>query len=312
VPAKSESKIVVYAALAGNLLIAATKFVAGFLTGSSAMVSEAIHSTVDTGNQGLMILGMARAKRPPDEQHPFGHGLELYFWSFVVALLIFGLGAGMSVYEGIEKLIKPHPVTSFTTNYIVLAVSAIFEGISWTIAFREFNKTRGRRDLLDAVHASKDPTIFTVLFEDSAALIGLVIAFAGLAAVQYLNLAWADAAASIMIGSVLAVTAMALARETKSLLTGEAASPAMVGRIRDILLRGHAIEKAGHIATIHFGPNEVLATARLTFCRGTAADTAQQSMECLEAQIKGSIPAVKHIYLSRDHSPNKGQELACL
>jgi cation diffusion facilitator family transporter len=311
VPAKSESKTVVYAALAGNLLIAATKFAAGFLTGSSAMVSEAIHSTVDTGNQGLMILGMARAKRPPDDQHPFGHGLELYFWSFVVALLIFGLGAGMSFYEGIEKLIKPHPVTSFTTNYIVLSVSAIFEGISWTVAFREFNKTRGRRALFDAVHASKDPTIFTVLFEDSAALIGLVIAFAGLAAVQYLDLAWADAAASILIGSVLAVTAMALARETKSLLIGEAASPAMVRRIRDILLRGHAIEKAGYIATIHFGPNEVLATARLTFCQGTAADTAQQSMECFEAQIKGSIPAIKHIYLSREHSPNKEQELAC-
>jgi cation diffusion facilitator family transporter len=297
VPARSESKTVVYAALAGNGLIAVTKLAAGLFTGSSAMLSEAIHSTVDMGNQGLMIHGIARSKQPPDQQHPFGHGLELYFWSFVVALLIFGLGAGMSFYEGIEKLLNPHPVTGFVANYVVLGSSVLFEGISWTIALRQFNKARAERNIMDAVHASKDPTIFTVLFEDSAALIGLAIAFAGLLSVQFLGLVWADAAASMIIGLVLAVTAVILAVETKSLLTGEAASAAVTREIRKIILEAPAVQAVGDLRTIHFGPNNILATVCLEFAAGANLETVQETADRLERKIKERLPAVRRFYI---------------
>lgn len=261
------------------------------------MLSEAIHSTVDTGNQGLMILGMARSRRAADRQHPFGHGLELYFWSFVVALLIFGLGAGMSFYEGVEKLIKPHPVASFTVNYVVLGISALFEGISWTFAFHEFNKSRGKRGILEAVHASKDPTVFTVLFEDSAALIGLAVAFAGVLSVQVLGLEWADAAASVIIGAVLAVTAIVLALETKSLLTGESAGAAITGEMRRIMLAEPAVAAVRDLRTIHLGPDNILATAFLEFRPGSDVGLIKASTDRLKNGLRQSFPAIKDIFI---------------
>lgn len=204
----------------------------------------------------------------------------------------------MSFYEGIEKLIKPHPVTNFTMNYIVLGTSFVFESISWTVAFRRFNETRGRRNLLAAVHASKDPTVFTVLFEDSAALAGLVIACCGLFAVQVQNILWADAAASMLIGVVLTVTATTLAKETKSLLTGEAASAAVTTKIRDILLGDSAIEQVSDVTSMHFGPDDVMAAASITFHPRIALETAQQSIVRLENEIKDSIPVITRMYLS--------------
>ena len=181
------SRKVIFAALAGNALIAVTKFVAATITGSSAMLSEGIHSLVDTGNQGLLLYGLRRAKKPADEKHPFGYGAELYFWAFVVAILIFAVGSGISIYEGVQKVLHPHEVANPAINYIVLGLAMCFEAVAWWIAFKEFQTTRGKRGYLEAVRQSKDPTVFTVLFEDTAAMLGLVVAFLGILGAQYLG-----------------------------------------------------------------------------------------------------------------------------
>jgi cation diffusion facilitator family transporter len=280
---------VIYAALAGNALIAATKFAAATYTGSSAMLSEAIHSLVDTGNQGLLLLGIARSRRPADKEHPFGYGMELYFWAFVVAILIFGLGAGISFYEGVTRLADPHPVSSFGINYAVLAAAMVFEGAAWLVAFHEFNQVRGERGFLEEVRRSKDPTVFTVLFEDSAAMLGLVAAFIGLLATQFLHLEWADAAASIVIGIILALTAIGLAYETKGLLTGEAASPSRA---------------VNELRTVHFGPHDILATISLDFDDRSGLRDIEHTVTRLERQIKERFPAITRVFIeaqAREH-----------
>ena len=237
--AQKGSQLVVYAALVGNLLIAVTKFVAAFFTGSSAMLSEGVHSLVDTGNEVLLLYGMHRAARPADATHPLGYGRELYFWSFVVAVLIFAIGAGVSAYEGVMHILTPEPMETPLTNYIVLAISAIFEGISWTIALREFNREKGDLGYFEAIRKSKDPTTYTVLVEDSVALIGLVIAFLGILAAQLLNDPRLDGVASIAIGLLLGAVAIFLARESKNLLIGEPALP----EVREAILRIASADK---------------------------------------------------------------------
>src|SRR5690606_11917775 len=218
--AAASSRKVIYAALLGNSLIAATKFAASFYTGSSAMLSEAIHSVVDTGNQGLLLHGLRRSSRPADEAHPFGYGRELYFWAFVVAIIIFGVGAGVSIYEGVEKLRHPHPITSPAVNFVVLGIAMVFEAGALYVAITEFSRVRGDVPFWRAVRTSKDPALFTVLFEDTAAMLGLVIAMIGLALAEYLEMPWLDGAASVGIGLILAATAALLAYETKGLLIG--------------------------------------------------------------------------------------------
>jgi len=295
---------VIYAALAGNSLIAATKFAAGAYTGSSAMLSEAIHSLVDTGNQGLLLLGIARSRRPADKDHPFGYGMELFFWAFVVAILIFGLGAGISFFEGITKLADPHPVTSFPVNYAVLAAAMVFEGSAWLVAFHEFNRVRGASGFIEEVRRSKDPTVFTVLFEDSAALLGLVAAFIGLLATQFLHLEWADAAASIVISVILAVTAIGLAYETKSLLTGEAASASTVKGIREMALAEPAVRAVNELRTVHFGPHDILATISLDFDDRSKLDEIERTVTRLERQIKDRFPNISRVFIevqAREH-----------
>jgi len=209
------SKTVIYAALAGNLAIAVTKFVAAFFTGSSAMLSEGVHSLVDTGNGGLLLYGMHRAARPADRTHPLGHGRELYFWSFIVALLVFALGAGVSFYEGVVHIMAPEPVANPRINYIVLGLSVLFEGSSWYVALKEFRREKGKQGWLQAVQSSKDPSVYTVLFEDSAALLGLVVAFAGILAAELLDMPELDGAASIGIAIILGATAIFLAPRRK-------------------------------------------------------------------------------------------------
>ncbi len=290
-------KTVIYAALAGNAAIAATKFGAAAYTGSSAMLSEAVHSLVDTGNQGLLLFGIARSKRPPDAEHPFGYGMEVYFWAFVVAILIFGLGAGISVYEGIAQLRDPHPVTNYLVNYLVLGVALIFEGVAWTIALRHFNRMRGRRSLLSEVLRSKDPTVFTVLFEDTAALLGLLVAFAGLLASQFLGVWWSDGAASIGIGVILAVTALGLAYETKSLLTGEAAATGTVEAIRRMALAEPAVRGINELRSVHFGPDDILANISLDFCDGTDLAEVERTVTRLERRIKERFPAIANVFV---------------
>ena len=295
--AQSASKTVIYAALAGNALIAATKFAAGAYTGSSAMLSEAIHSLVDTGNQGLLLFGIAHARRPADDEHPFGYGMELYFWAFVVAILIFGLGAGISFYEGLAKISDPHPVTNYGINYAVLGAAMVFEGVAWFLAFREFNRIRGKRSLLDEVRQSKDPTVFTVLFEDSAAMLGLVAAFAGLLASQFLGLAWADAAASLVIAAILACTAVALAYETKSLLTGEAARGSTVAALNRMALAEPAVRAVNELRTLHFGPNDILAVLSLDFADSSSLADIEATVARLERAIKHRFPKVTRVFI---------------
>lgn len=298
---------VIIAALIGNTLIAVCKFFAAFFTGSSAMFSEAIHSSVDTGNQGLLLFGIHRAKKPADEKHPFGYGGEIYFWSFVVAVLIFGIGAGFSFYEGWHKLQHPEPISSIYINYIVLVLSIGFEAIAWFFAFKEFNKQRGKTPYLTAVQDSKDPRVFTVLFEDSAAMLGLIAALIGITASYYFNIPWADGAASMSIGFILAITAAVLAYECKGLLIGEAARPEMVQAIKEEvkLLAGEAT--VNEVLTMHFGPDDVLVTISLDFQNRYNAEEIEQTVTILERDIKVRFPIIKRIFVE---SQDRGAHLA--
>ncbi|MFQ5467825.1 MAG: cation diffusion facilitator family transporter, partial [Kiloniellaceae bacterium] len=246
------------AAMAGNGLIAVTKFVAAAMTGSSAMFSEAVHSTVDTGNQALLLYGMRRAGRPPDRAHPFGHGREIYFWAFVVAIMIFATGAGVSLYEGIIKIRNPEPIVSPHVNYIVLALAIVFESGSWLIAFREFRARKGRRGYFTALRLSKDPSLFTVLMEDTAAVAGLLIALVGVWLAETLNMPVLDGVTSVLIGLVLAAVAVFLAYETKGLLIGEAAAPEVVADVRRLVAADAGVERVNELLTMHLGPRDVL------------------------------------------------------
>ncbi len=295
--ASHSSKKVIYAALAGNSLIAATKFAAAAATGSSAMFSEAIHSVVDTGNQGLLLLGLSRARRPADKAHPFGHGREVYFWAFVVALLVFAVGAGLSFYEGVQKLLHPAPVTDVYINYIVLGFAILFEAGSWWVAFSEFRAAKGAQGYLEAVRRSKDPTIFTVLFEDTAAMLGLVAAFAAIALGEALGLAWMDAAGSIVIGVILTLTAAILAYECKGLLIGEAARPEVVAGIERIIAQRPGIDRVNELLTLHFGPEDVLVTLSLDFSDALSSSQVEAAISEMERRIKQAFPEITRVFI---------------
>jgi cation diffusion facilitator family transporter len=259
------SRLVVYAALGGNLLIAASKFGAAFFTGSSAMLSEGVHSLVDSVNELLLLYGLRRAAAPPDRTHPFGYGRELYFWSFIVALLVLALGAGVSMFQGILHLRNPEPVTHAAANYAVLGISLLFEGASWLVALREFRARKGGLGYFEAFRRSKDPSTFTVLLEDSAALLGLAIAFAGILGAQAFDAPRLDAAASIGIALVLAVSAMLLARETKGLLMGEPAHPHVREAILGIAAKDPDVRRANGVLTVQMGPQQVVAALSAEF-----------------------------------------------
>ena len=291
------SKRVVYAALIGNGLISVTKFFAAAYTGSSAMLSEGIHSLVDTGNQVLLLHGMRKAKQPADEKHPFGYGAELYFWAFVVAILIFAVGAGVSIYEGIQKVIHPHPVTSPIINYIVLSLAMIFEAGACYVAIKEFKRVKGDLSFMEAVRQSKDPAMFTVLFEDAAAMAGLIVAMVGLVLAQYLGLAWLDGAASIMIGLILAITAIFLAYETKGLIIGESASSAMLESIRGIVKMMPTVNFVNELRTLHQGPEDVLLALSIDFQDGLSIEEVENSVFKLEKTIKEEFPVVKRLFI---------------
>ncbi len=301
----SGSKKVIYAAMIGNGLIAVAKFVGAAITGSSAMLSEGIHSVVDTGNQGLLLYGIARSKRPADEKHPFGYASEIYFWAFVVAILIFSLGAGISIYHGIEKVFHPHPVEEPMINYIILGLAMIFEGVAWWIAFKEFSTARGKKGLFEAVQDSKDPTVFTVLFEDTAAMLGLIVAFIGIWLSVTFNMPVLDGVASILIGIILAGTAILLALETKGLLIGEAAAPEIVSDIRQIVTRQETIIALNEIRTLHRGPNDVLLAISVDYRDTVLAGDVERTNTELETKIKERFPVVKRLFIevqsAKDH-----------
>lgn len=295
--ANPSSKKAIFAALAGNSLIAITKFAAAAVTGSSAMFSEAIHSVVDTGNQCLLLYGIKRSNRPADRSHPFGYGMELYFWTFVVAILIFGLGAGISIYEGIAKVQHPHPITDPTINYYVLGFAMIFEGAAWYIAFKEFSKSKGSLGLITAIRRSKDPTIFTVLFEDTAALIGLVVAMAGIFLSDFLELPLLDGVASIVIGIILATTAALLAYECKGLLTGEAASDTVVSGIKWIIGENPFILHVNEVLTLHLGPRDILLTVSLDFKDNLSSRQVEEAISSFETRIKEKFPEITRVFI---------------
>lgn len=307
-PSSHGSRKVILAALVGNGLIAITKFVATGITGSSAMLSEAVHSVVDSGNQMLLLYGLKRADKPADAKHPFGYSMELYFWTFVVAILLFALGAGISLYEGISKLYNPVAIHKPFVNYIVLTFAMLFEGAAWWVAFGEFRKTKGALSYFKAIQRSKDPAIFTVLFEDSAAILGLIAAFIGVGLTQITGNPTFDAIASIIIGIILTCTAAVLANESKGLLIGEAARPAIIGSIRKIV-NGHAgIISINELLTMHFGPHDILLNLSLDFVDGISASEVESLISIMEAEIKSAYPEVKRVFIEaqswRGHDDN--------
>jgi len=291
------SKKVIFAALAGNALIACTKFAAAFYTGSSAMLSEAIHSLVDTGNQGLLLHGLRRAERPADPRHPYGYGMELYFWAFVVAVLIFGLGAGVSIYEGLHKLHQPEAISDPYINYIVLGVALVFEAGAWWVAFKEFRRSKGRLGYFQAVRESKDPAVFTVLFEDTAAMLGLLVAFMGIFLADRLQMPFFDGAASIVIGLILAGTAGFLIYESKSLLIGEGASAPVIEGIKRIVGERQGIKAVNEVLTMHLGPRDILLNLSLDFEDHMKSEDVEASISEMERAIKARYPEVGRVFI---------------
>ncbi len=288
---------VVIAALAGNFLIAMTKFTAASITGSSAMFSEGVHSLVDTGNQALLLLGMNRAKRPASPGFPFGHGKEIYFWSFMVAVLLFGFGAGISIWEGVKHVMHPVEMVKPTIAYIVLGASIVFEGISFTVALREFNKVRNGLGYFEAARRGKDPTFFVVLFEDGAAMIGLIVALLGVFLAQVTGSPIWDGIASIIIGLVLAAVAIWLARETKGLLIGESADEIVTDRIRDCAAAQPGIDNVNEIATLHMGPNFIVVNISLDFAESLNSTELEALVSTLSEEIKAIDRSIKRVFI---------------
>ena len=294
------TKTTIHVALIGNLLIALTKFVAATVTGSSAMFSEAVHSVVDTGNEALLLYGMHRASQPADARFPFGHGKEVYFWSFVVALLIFALGAGVSIYEGVHHILHPSPMENTRLNYAVIGVAFLFDGASWLVALREFRNNKGDWGYLEAVHRGKDPTVFTVLFEDSAALLGLLAALAGIALGDLTGNPAYDGAASIIIGLILSVAAFWLAFETKGLLIGESASGDVVNGIRTLIRRDPQVDRVNAILTMHMGPDYILVNISLHVASDVDRAHVHQIFSNIDRDIKQAYPRIKRVFIESE------------
>lgn len=294
------SKKVVYAALTGNGLIAVTKFIAAALTGSSAMFSEGIHSVVDTGNQILLLHGMKKAKKPADSKFPFGHGKEVYFWSFAVAILIFAVGSGVSLYEGVRHTLHPKPIGDPTASYIVLGFALLFEGAAWYFALTEFTKTKGKWGYIDAVKRGKDPTMFVVLFEDSAAMLGIVTAFIGILLSKFTGMYIFDGIASIIIGLILGGTAVWLAYETKGLLIGESANEKVVNGIREILGCYECVDHVNEVLTMHMGPDFILVNISIDFRDDISAGNLEVMIGRLDQHIKHTFPKVKRVFVEAE------------
>jgi cation diffusion facilitator family transporter len=294
---ESGSRKVIYAAVLANLGIAVAKFIVAAITGSAAMLAEGIHSAVDTGNEFLLLIGERNSAKPADKSHPFGYGKALYFWALLVALSVFSLGGGLSIYHGISALRHPDPVEDPLWNYVVLAVSACFEGYSWNVSRRELNKRRKPgASLWQTVHASKDASVFTVFIEDTAALIGLLIAALGIALGHYFDNVYFDPAASVLIGLLLVGAAFTLARETGGLLVGESIGPDATRKVREIFEKDPAIDSVSSLQSMQLGPDEALLTAAVQFRRGMRIDEVEDAIERLEKAVMARYPAIRHIY----------------
>jgi cation diffusion facilitator family transporter len=293
----AESKIAIYGAIGANVAIAATKFTVAGITGSSAMLSEGVHSAVDTFNGVLLLVGLRLSQRPANAEHPFGHGKELYFWSLMVAVLIFGLGGGVSFYEGIQHIRDPEPMSDPTWNYVVLGAAVLFEGISFGIALKQFlGESRGR-PFWNALHSSKDPTTYTVLAEDAAALVGLLVAGLGIFLSHELQIPELDGAASVVIGLLLAGVAVLLVRESRGLLIGEGIRPETAREIRRIATAQPGVHDVGQILSMYIGPQDVLVTLDLHFDEGTRTDDAAAAMTRVRRQVREKFPNIKRLFI---------------
>ncbi|MEO8408223.1 MAG: cation diffusion facilitator family transporter [Oxalobacteraceae bacterium] len=296
--AATGSRKVIYAAMAANVVIAVSKFIVAGMTGSSVMLAEGIHSAVDTGNEFLLLMGIKHSSRPADEWHPFGYGKVLYFWALIVALSVFSLGGGISIYHGIITLAHPPQLEDPTWNYVVLAVAAVFEGYSWDVSRKVLNQRRRTGESLwKTVRRSKDASVFTVFIEDSAALAGIAVALAGITLGHALDNRYIDPAASIVIGLVLVAAALILAHETGALLVGESMDRDQIVQIKKIISSESAVDRVGHLLTMQLGPNHVLLTAAVRFRRGLSIDEVERAIDRLEHAIKTECPSVQRIFL---------------
>jgi cation diffusion facilitator family transporter len=293
----AESKVAIFGAIAANMAIAVTKFAVAGMTGSSAMLSEGIHSLVDTCNGALLLLGVHRSHGKPSARHPYGQGKELYFWSLIVAVLIFGLGGGIPFYEGVLHVRDPKPLEDAHWNYIVLALAAFFEGASFAVAFRQFTRERGGTPFWKALHTSKDPTVYTVLAEDAAALLGLALAALGVFFSHKLGMPRLDGAASMAIGVLLAVVAVLLIRESRGLLVGEGVQRETAEAIRALALQEAAVRDAGRVLSMYVGPEDVLVTLDVVFDPELPAGEVAATIRRIEHAVRERFPRARRIYL---------------
>ncbi|MCJ8209947.1 cation diffusion facilitator family transporter [Mucilaginibacter sp. RS28] len=293
----SASKTPIYTALGANLAIAITKLVAAAFTGSSAMVSEGIHSLVDTSNEVLLLLGISRSQKPADEKRPFGYGRELYFWAFVVSLLFFAMGGGFSIYEGIEHLRNPEEVKNPIWNYAVLGFAFVFDGISFITAMKEFKRQRGKTPFWQAVRQSKDPSTFVVLFEDAADVIGIAIAFFGILLGQILHNPYIDGIASIMIGILLTLVAILLVRESRSLLMGETPSAEELQQVIAITEAHNAVNKVTSQKSTYLAPEEVIMILKVNFKITTSINELDEAIVSIRNDIQTKYPHYKQLFI---------------
>ncbi|QRF54897.1 cation diffusion facilitator family transporter [Variovorax paradoxus] len=299
----AESRIAIYGAIGANIAIAITKFVVAGITGSSAMLSEGIHSSVDTFNGVLLLVGLRLSKRPASVEHPFGHGKELYFWSLIVAVLIFGLGGGVSFYEGIEHIRHPEPLGDPTWNYVVLAAAAVFEGTSFLIALRQFRTQAGGTPFWQALDRSKDPTTYTVLAEDAAALAGLAVAALGIYLGHRFDMPVFDGAASMVIGLLLAGVALLLIAQSRGLLIGEGVRPETARAIRELAMAQPSVEEVGRVLSMYIGPDQVLAIVDVNFKDDTDTGDAADAIAAIERQVRARFPMIKRLFIEASEGP---------
>ncbi len=294
---QSESRTSVYGALVANIGIAVTKLIAAYLSRSSAMLSEGIHSLVDSGNELLLLFGLKRSKLPSDDFHPFGHSSEIYFWGLIVAVLIFGIGGGVSIYEGITRIVTPKELVDPTVNYIVLSIALVMECFSFGLSYRSLRRTSKGKNIIKAYSESKDPTIFTVLAEDAAAITGITIAFVGVFLASYFNNSLYDGLGSILIGAVLIIVASELAYESKGLLVGESVDEDILKGVREITSQNSSVVSVNKLLTMHLGPNDVLLTMQIKFRGNLPGDEITRIIADLKEKIKTRYPVIRQIYL---------------
>ena len=294
---QKESTVVVLAALGANIVITIAKFAAALFTGSSAMLSEAVHSCVDSGNEVLLMLGLHRAKRPADDSHPFGYGMEVYFWAFLMAVMIFGLGAGASLLEGIRAITHPEPVETPWVSFLVLGVAALAEGTSWVVSVRALDRKRRGHGWMRTIRRSKDPSIFAVVFEDSAALLGLATAALGIGLSTLLGDPIWDGIGSIVIALILLAAGLLLARECHGLLTGESALPELRRSIAEAAKAQRGVRRLGELATLQVGPESVLVTLSLDFEDSISAGEVERAVSSLERRLKESHREISRVFI---------------